>query len=500
VFVGRHYLAWIDQTGFYGKMNGLWQLNGVAGEGLDFLLADADGRPVSMFAVAENGDGRWAPGYAGAEHFEFPNRTPEADDPAACAGTDWCNQYGLNEAAPIDNGKVPWWQACNRAKPGWTELHRPIAVEPIEGGLRLLFEGPSVKVADGDGRWDGDACGQDYLFEDGVRRRVWLQAGYELFGDRPYFHRLARFRNAPGNPAFSGHMGLIGGFVVTAWPDSHYLKALGNYIRPELRTVEDARQKVSFAGGSWSARGFPPGPADRVFAGLDQPISLSVAPGYVPGRTATLAHVGEQDNGDVGICFCSGHGGLELGGGLLHGGISLPVEGGGATGWAVRRIALAAGAETVRVRGWSFEARATLRQQEETSRADGWSARPASGKARRIMSGTIPVPPMSGSAQAAFLFTPAGNSPCGSPVATIELYDATTREVLGRRVLRRRDFGAPRAFQRFAVNADLGGRGGHQLQARVRHHGAGHLKLRRILVNLAENPAEPRETPDSPVR
>ena len=28
VFVGRWYMAWIDETGFYGKMNGLWALNG----------------------------------------------------------------------------------------------------------------------------------------------------------------------------------------------------------------------------------------------------------------------------------------------------------------------------------------------------------------------------------------------------------------------------------------------------------------------------------------
>jgi len=45
VFVGRHYLAWIDQTGFYGKINGLWLLNGMGGEQLDFALADPDLAP-----------------------------------------------------------------------------------------------------------------------------------------------------------------------------------------------------------------------------------------------------------------------------------------------------------------------------------------------------------------------------------------------------------------------------------------------------------------------
>ena len=28
VFVGLWYIAWIDETGFYGKINGLWTLNG----------------------------------------------------------------------------------------------------------------------------------------------------------------------------------------------------------------------------------------------------------------------------------------------------------------------------------------------------------------------------------------------------------------------------------------------------------------------------------------
>ena len=37
VFVGRFYLAWIDETGFHGKLNGLWTLNGAAGDALDFV-------------------------------------------------------------------------------------------------------------------------------------------------------------------------------------------------------------------------------------------------------------------------------------------------------------------------------------------------------------------------------------------------------------------------------------------------------------------------------
>ena len=39
IFVGLWYMAWIDETGFYGKMNGLWGLNGIASS-LDFVLIE----------------------------------------------------------------------------------------------------------------------------------------------------------------------------------------------------------------------------------------------------------------------------------------------------------------------------------------------------------------------------------------------------------------------------------------------------------------------------
>ena len=78
-FVGNYYMAWIDQTGFYGKMNGLWRLDATAGDALDFVVRQ-QGRPVNFFVVGENGEGGWPTGYSGAEHLEFPNGTPEPDD------------------------------------------------------------------------------------------------------------------------------------------------------------------------------------------------------------------------------------------------------------------------------------------------------------------------------------------------------------------------------------------------------------------------------------
>jgi hypothetical protein len=490
MFLGRYYLAWIDQTGFYGKMNGLWRLNGAPDESLDFLLKDADGRPVSMLVVGEDGDGRWAAGFAGAEHLEFPSRTPEANDPSACAKGNWCNQYGLNEAAPIGNGKIPWWSACNGSKPGWTAPRSPILALPFDNGLRLIYEGPLVKTADGDGRWDGDACGRDYLFPDGVRHRLWLQVGYELFGDAPYFHRLMRFRNPAGNPPFKGDLSLIGGFVVTAWPEAHYLKRLGNYLRPESRAVEDHTHGLTLLPSQWNGHRFPSLLSDEAFGWLAQPVSLSAGPDYVAGRSATLSHVGNGDNDDTGFCFCSVHGGLELGGGVLHAGFSLPIAGGAATDWAVRRFTLPGSVSSGAVKGLSYEAVPDLRHATGTAETDGWSANPKRHRAGHLAYGPYATNWGSGTVQAVFLLMVNGNPPCDRPLATLDLYDATTAEVLSRRSLKRRDFHAPRTFQRFALDADLAGRAGHTLETRVFWNGAAYLKLGRVFVNVAGQLAE----------
>src|SRR5262249_38824958 len=235
VFVGRRYMAWIDQTGFYGKMNALWILDGADGDALDFALADPDGRPVNFFIPGEDGDGRWAAGYRGAGHVEFPNHTPEANDPASCANGDTCNQYGLDEAPPITNPHIPWWSACNGGATHFDTRIDPVSVEVIPGGLKLVYEGPLVKEADMDGNYDGDACHADYLFPDGVRRRVWLRVGYELHGDTNYFDRTMQLRNPSGNPQLAGAMSLIGGFVITEWPAPHYLKRINRFWRPERR-------------------------------------------------------------------------------------------------------------------------------------------------------------------------------------------------------------------------------------------------------------------------
>ena len=55
--MSRWLVAWIDETSFYGKMNGLWTLNGSV-SGLDFTLVDGV-RPVNSLVVGEFGLSGW---------------------------------------------------------------------------------------------------------------------------------------------------------------------------------------------------------------------------------------------------------------------------------------------------------------------------------------------------------------------------------------------------------------------------------------------------------
>ncbi|MFY1832279.1 hypothetical protein ACN47A_40660 [Myxococcus fulvus] len=72
VFVGRHDMAWMDQTGFYGKMNALWLLNGAEGDALAFVHEQpTTRRPVSFLGVAER---RAPPRSGGSTRRPSPRR------------------------------------------------------------------------------------------------------------------------------------------------------------------------------------------------------------------------------------------------------------------------------------------------------------------------------------------------------------------------------------------------------------------------------------------
>ena len=79
-----------------GKINALWSLNGNPDD-LKFTMLE-NNRPVNLFIVGENGDGKWPGGYQGSEHIEFPNNVYEDDDIDCGDEYGFCSQYSLAEA------------------------------------------------------------------------------------------------------------------------------------------------------------------------------------------------------------------------------------------------------------------------------------------------------------------------------------------------------------------------------------------------------------------
>jgi hypothetical protein len=490
MFIGRHYLVWVDQTGFYGKMNGAWSLNAAPGDALDFVVKDPDGRPVSILVPGEDGEGQWAPGYRGAEHVEFPSNIPEADDPPSCATGDWCNQYSLDEAAPITNPKIPWWSACNVNSASFGLKITPLTVTTLAGGLKLVYEGRLVKQADGinnKGTYDGSDCHADYLFSDGVRRPVYLRVGYELFADRNYIDRTMQIRNPAGNPQLQGNMSLIGGFVMTRWPSPYYLKRIERFWRPESASVQLTwNTALTLTPASWNdlSAQAPITTGDVLISWIDQPITLSPAAGYSPGRSLTLSHVGPSDNQDVGVCLCSVHGGIEMGGGLIHAGKSLPVAGGQMTIEAKRRLALPNTGAAPQPIGHSYDGISGL-SHGSIGRADGdgWAANTAADGAGHMAFGPYATDWGGQAAHASFYLLVDNNSAANDLVVKLEIYDSVTEKTLASRDVHRYDFRAPGVYQRFGLDADLAGTAGHKMETRVWWMDVSYVRLQKVLLH-----------------
>jgi hypothetical protein len=80
---------------------------------------------------------------------------------------------------------------------------------------------------------------------------------------------------------------------------------------------------------------------DVLIGWLGAPLSLSVAPRFVRGRSATIQMIQQANPGDVGACLCVAHGGIEMGGGGIGGGRdSLFPLAGGQSAEAIRRLTI----------------------------------------------------------------------------------------------------------------------------------------------------------------
>lgn len=319
VFVSDELLAWIDQTGFVGKLNGLWKLNGQQGDALDFVLKK-DNRPLNFLIPGEWSDGAWGGTYVGAEHFELPSKTPEYGD-TSCTNGSICNWFAYNEAphmlAKTPGVNLDHWSACNGVKPGFGKLFAPMRITETADTLEIWYEDKLVKMADNTGPKDGNDCGLDYLFPNKQRAPVYLQTGYLFQKGKSYVDRYYKYRNSAGNPVLNPSESLIGGFVITDLNRRMHEKAFYNQFR--------WTNGLNNSAGVFPAKVFQPlfsgWPSSDVVVGWGQTSYVaSTVPEVKSGASIALSHpeMGTSKNQeDIGTCVCVVHGGMEMGGGVL---------------------------------------------------------------------------------------------------------------------------------------------------------------------------------------
>ncbi len=246
-------------------------------------------------------------------------------------------------------------------------------------------------------------------------------------------------------------------------------------------------QEVTLAAGRWNdLSSMSPSTRDVLVSWIDQPLTLSATGGYAAGRSATLSHVGPDDNRDVGACLCAVHGAIEMGGGLLHGGISLPIEGGAITIEARRRLAFPAERAAAHPVGRSYPV-ADLAHAIGRADGAGWSANTGEDSAGALVYGPYATDWGGGSAQAVFSAAIDDVTADDRVVAVIDINDATADQVLATRDLRRRDFRRPLESDRFALDADLTGRAGHALEARLWWKDVAFLRVDALAVNTSDD-------------
>jgi len=250
-------------------------------------------------------------------------------------------------------------------------------------------------------------------------------------------------------------------------------------------SVVDSVHGITLAAAQWNDHRFAPTSADEVFAWMDQPFSMSVTNDYAACRSATLSHVGPSDNADVGICFCAVHGSIEMGGGLVHGGISLPIGSGESTIEARRRLDLpgtGTGAEVVHV----YEAETDLAHGFGRADADGWSASTADDAAGTMIYGPYATDWGGLGALAVFDLLVDNNSSDDGVVVTLDIYDADADRVVAIRDVRRTELAAPFIYQGVALSADLAGCAGHRMEARVYWHDISYVRIDKVTVTTID--------------
>ena len=377
IYVNKYYMAWIDQTGYYGLMNGLWQLNGDSGNNLNFLTKQLDnnGRVINFIGIAEDGDGKWMGSYMGGEHFEIPSFIRENDDNTNSVENNIANWFSVNQANPNLGtgglGAIPWWTCCAGSlnnKQSFAQINLPDTIFADSSRFIVDYCAPLTKQVDGDGVYDGDRCNANLLFSNGIRYPVYMKIGYIFYKDKPYLDRTYQIYNPIGNETIpvNTFMAVIQGIILaktnTKIPWKHdlfkYILSSGSSLQDKiLPPLDTTSERIVLKDLS------------KIFnwEKLDKDVNVDLIVSL--GAPNTYYYLSSNKNFDLGssfyhsfyfdkikanhdiskadvsICKCVVHGGWEVGSGLLND--QYPILPGESSDVTIRRIGFPQGAPIV---------------------------------------------------------------------------------------------------------------------------------------------------------
>ena len=182
------------------------------------------------------------------------------------------------------------------------------------------------------------------------------------------------------------------------------------------------------------------------------------------------------------VCMITCDGGVELGGGVLHG----PIDP-GAREDAVRRLTIRHERPVPPAQGpfrWVYEAEGEgpLRHAVGRAEEDGWSANTVDDDAGHLVFGPYdphwPAQPLTAEFE---LMIDVIDAP-DSVVVTLDIFDFETQAIVAEMAVPRSAFRAPFEYQTFTVAWDNVGRSGHAMEARVDWHDNSYVRVRRVVV------------------
>lgn len=474
VFVGDQYMAWVDRTGYYGKLNGLWPLNGDAAS-LDFTLVEptlaGDQRPVNVFLPGEDGDGRWPVAYAGAEHYEIPRYKAGAH----------VAQAGLREANHFGSAAPETWRQCtnvDRSAGRWdAELgSNDLEIRP-DGSVAVSNRAPLAIVA----RFRPDAytCGSAFPFNNEQPGEMELVQGYVFDPRGSKIERNYQLLNrSPLDYRSQTSVDkLIGGMLLTDWPRPHYLKQFQRYGAWDTDTLAQ-EERFPYAGTGQVG--------DHIDVREHGKRWLSATAKPIAGRSIRIEQATGQ--GDVGHCLCRAHGGVELGGSVLAK-LMLPgtdrPEAPTASPIHRRDVFLdgdraRSTAQVVTSRVLQAEEPTETLHQVGSAEGPHWVARPGATAGFLYFRNYLPVP---GGAigQAAFTMGIDDVNGADEVVVRIDLvHDRAT--VIASREIRRSEFRADDVQQRVVLDFEVPAQGG-EIEPRVTWYARSLLRLDGLVLS-----------------